>query len=388
MADAAKISLNPGDARIGMLAARAILLHELLCATPEPAELPISKALRQRWQAALGPVGLARRLVWRAADRSSPPVATLPARWEALLAAALANPAATSPPACLDPAAPIPYEEVLLPFLAAARPELEREAGEALTLFAGPARAGLERALLALLSRIALTVLSSEFALRQALDGRCSWLETARPIGDYRAFVTAMQAGDFRLLLQEYPGLARLLALAALGWAQAHGQLMARLRMDWPDLCASFGFADADCRVEALATYCSDPHDGGQSVAILLLPGGRFLVYKPRPLDMEQGLQELLGWANGAGFPWPFRVVDLLGRHRYGWMEHVAAAPCTDAASVTRFYARSGALFCLWWLLQGTDIHHENLIASGEQPVISMPKPCCTRTPFPALGAA
>ncbi|ATB37660.1 hypothetical protein CYFUS_003085 [Cystobacter fuscus] len=361
-----------------------MMLHELLREEPDRATERMSEALRQRWQAQLGPGRLARRLAWAAEGSSGP--STAPAHGEALLAAALENPEAPVLSGGLDPAAPIPFEEVLLPLLVAARSELEREAGAALRLFTPSALASLERGLLVLLSHLALPVLGSEFSLRRALAGRLPWLERPGSTDDYRSFVTAMRSGELGLLLREYPGLARLLAIAARGWVTAHGRLMVRLGRDWPDLRASFGFSDGECRVEGIATSCSDPHDGGQSVAILHLTGARPLVYKPRPLDMDDGLRELLGWANSAGFPWPFREVGLLPRQGYGWMEHVAAAPCDDEAAVTRFYVRSGALFCLWWLLQGTDIHHENLIANGEQPVIVDAETLLHPRPFPGVA--
>ena len=35
-----------------------------------------------------------------------------------------------------------------------------------------------------------------------------------------------------------------------------------------------------------------------------------------------------------------------------------------------RFYHRQGALLALLYVLDGTDMHYENLIAVGEQPVL------------------
>ena len=116
--------------------------------------------------------------------------------------------------------------------------------------------------------------------------------------------------------------------------------------------------------------YRSDPHDGGRAVSIVTLPGGRQLVYKPRSVDMEHGLGELLAWANACGFSQRFRPVALLRREGYGWMDHVGAAPCAEPAQIVAFYLRAGGLLCLMSLLQGTDFHHENLIACGDQPVV------------------
>ncbi|MEI7606524.1 MAG: type 2 lanthipeptide synthetase LanM [Rhodospirillaceae bacterium] len=327
----------------------------------------MSEALLRHWRDTLGTEGLERRLAWAEVETSRP--TAMPAGGEALLAAALAARDASARPGCLDPAAPVPFEELLVPFLAAACGELEQTAGSASRLFAPAALAGLERGLLLLLSHLALPVFASEFGLRRALSGRLTWLERGGATSDYRSFIAAMRAEGYPALLADYPGLAGMLTTAARSWAAAHGRLMLRFDSDRLHL-RTCGLVDGDGRVEGLVTHCSDPHDGGQSVAILSLEGGRALVYKPRPVDMEDGLLQMLAWANRAGFPWPYRLTGLQPRSGYGWMEHVAAAPCRDENAVEHFYARSGGLFCLWWLLQGTDMHHENLIASGEHPVI------------------
>lgn len=353
----------PGEHRGDRLA----LLSEMLRRGPQAARDGMSDDLVRRWRTLLGVDLLDRRLAWSDAfcltDQGG-------GAWRSLLETALSE--AETPVAGhgLDPQAPLPFEAALLPFVRVARRDLDEAAGPALRLFSPLALSVLERGLLTLLSHLALPALSSEFSLRRALAGRLPWLERPGADDDYRAFIAMLGSGGLRCVLEDYPGLARLLATTAQDWARAQARLMRRLDRDWPDLRVAMDLADSDCSVEAIEADRSDPHDGGQQVAILILTSGRSVVYKPRPVDMEEGLGVLLGWANHVGFPWPLRTVTVLSRRDYGWMEHISAAPCDDEAAVRRFYARSGGLFCLWWLLQGTDLHHENLIASGEQPVI------------------
>ncbi len=44
--------------------------------------------------------------------------------------------------------------------------------------------------------------------------------------------------------------------------------------------------------------------------------------------------------------------------------------PCADVAGVAEFYRRLGALLALLYAVDGTDMHYENLIACGDQPVL------------------
>lgn len=363
-----------------MAGAQAPLLHELLHAAPAETSARMSDTLYRRWPALLGTDTLSRRLDW---GYEGPDPADAPP-WEDMLAAALSAPDAAALPGSLDPIGPIPFEEALLPFVVAARAGLEREAGTALGICSPAARAALERHLFALLSVVATPVLGSAFSLQRALAGSLPWLPP-RGRQNYEAFVASLQAGGLRLLLADYPALARLLATVARGWVLAHGRLLQRLERDWHRIVATFGFPAADCQLDGITAGCSDPHDGGQSVTVLHLSNGRRLVYKPRSLEMEIGLAQLLDWAGRTGFPWPFRAVALLPGEGYGWMEFVEAAPCDDEAAVGRFHARSGGLFCLWWLLQGTDVHHENLIASGEYPVIVDAETLLHPRPFPGV---
>ncbi len=68
----------------------------------------------------------------------------------------------------------------------------------------------------------------------------------------------------------------------------------------------------------------------------------------------------------------------------YGWAEFVAERPCASGAETRQFYRRQGALLALLHALDGTDLHHENLIACGPHPVL-----VDVETLFhPALGPA
>ena len=264
----------------------------------------------------------------------------------------------------------IPFGRVLEPFAARGREQLERDAGDAAALLSPAARATSEAALLQLLSWLALPVLDQELALREGLEGRFPWQAASRSSLAYEQYADELANGGMAGVLREYPVLEEVLTSWTRGWARSHALLARRLADDWPLLRERFALHGARCNVEAITAYRSDPHHGGATVTFVQLQNGPLLVYKPRALAMEEGFGELLQWANARRFPWPFRSVAVLDRNHYGWMEHVPAAPCASSAEVEAFYARVGGLLCLLTLLQATDIHHENLIASGDQPVI------------------
>jgi type 2 lantibiotic biosynthesis protein LanM len=367
--------LTRRSSALAEIAARATYLHERLRGlAPGTVAKFNAEQLLSRWDDALAG-DLDRRLAWSGLNRDAAlrlmvPGTNSDTRWVDIVAQALAQTADTPrKPRYVDPAAPIAFEDLLFPFVEAGRETISRDLADDKAILAGNVWLTLEHALLALLSRLAVSTFCSEFALYRCLSGSIPWDTGRGETGRYRQFISYSQAGGLRDVFWSYPVLARLLATTVLDWVCSHRALVTRLRDDWPVIQRTFAMNDTSCRVHSIAPYRSDPHDGGQSVAILEL-SGHLLVYKPRPLGMERVFGDLLAWANARGFSRPYRHTPVLTRDGYGWMGYAAAYPCANAAKVEDFYVRVGGLVCLTALLQGTDTHYENLVASGDQPVL------------------
>ncbi|WP_426751188.1 type 2 lanthipeptide synthetase LanM family protein [Myxococcus sp. Y35] len=171
-------------------------------------------------------------------------------------------------------------------------------------------------------------------------------------------------------ILERYPVMARCAVERIAQWEAAALELMRRLAEDAPRLWEHFqGGRSPGALVEARGGL-SDPHRGGRGVFILRFESGLRLVYKPRSLGAESGLNQLLAWLNAHGATPALKGAAVLDRGDYGWMEHIAPAPCASEDEVRRFYARQGAYVALMHVLDGTDLHFENLVAAGEHPVL------------------
>lgn len=182
----------------------------------------------------------------------------------------------------------------------------------------------------------------------------------------------AAQASAERLtaLFAEYPVLARLLGQACQFGADAQVELIERFTADRDLIVARLlGGTDPGELVE-IRLSAGDSHQRGRSVAILRFADGRKVVYKPRPLDLHRHFSGLIGWLNSKILGIGLRTVDSVTRDGYGWLEFVEHRPCTQVAEIDRFYRRQGALLALLYAVDGADIHYENLIACGDQPVL------------------
>jgi type 2 lantibiotic biosynthesis protein LanM len=180
------------------------------------------------------------------------------------------------------------------------------------------------------------------------------------------------QAGTERLtaLFAEYPVLARLLGQACQHAADAYVELLERLDVDRELIVMRLlGGSDPGDLVE-VQTGTGDSHQRGRSVAILYFADGRKVVYKPRSLDLHRHFGGLVSWLNSKVLGLGLRTVESFNRPGYGWLEFVEHRPCTQVAEVDRFYRRQGALLALLYAVDGADVHYENLIACGDQPVL------------------
>nr|WP_273482859.1 type 2 lanthipeptide synthetase LanM family protein [Kribbella italica] len=203
-------------------------------------------------------------------------------------------------------------------------------------------------------------------------------LAQARKRGDLTGATPAMRFLDFthRLvggseladLLAAYPVLARVLGEACRQSLEGHLELLTRLAED-RELIVTELLAGQPLGDLLDAEPSGDPHRGGRSTTTLTFSTGRKLIYKPRPLDLHQHFNEIVDWLNSkTGLA--VGTLQVLRRPGYGWLEHVRAEPCGDLTDVRRFYQRYGALLALLFALDGTDMHYDNLIAAGDQPML------------------
>lgn len=185
----------------------------------------------------------------------------------------------------------------------------------------------------------------------------------------FQCFVDRLRKPELALgILRQYPVLARYMVGIIERWLAASCDFLRHLCRDADAIRASFGSELGT--LEEIEGGVGDPHRGGRTVLLLRFDSGLGLAYKPRSLAAEHGFQQVLGWANERGFEPPLRSVRVLDRGDHGWMELVAPSPCSSGEAVERFYQRQGGLLALLYVLGGTDIHFENVIAADEHPVV------------------
>ena len=304
--------------------------------------------------------------------RATRPTRRLPGWARTLAAVLVASASSTS-----GTSGVVPFCDVFEPFLAHARQQFQKKARAAQNVLSAAAVAALEQELLEHLSLVASLAFGRmfydfRFARAPFAAFEDVWLRQPRSTGIYTEFVAQLRGRGLIEGFERYPVLGRLLAQTVDFWVDTSARLCGRIAADLPRLRKSFGWSEnpRDGVVGGIKTGLSDRHARGQTVAALTLATGQRVVYKPRSVRSEIAFNAFLSWLNERDLPLRLQTVRALDRGTYGWMEVVLHRACEDTAAVERFFTRSGMLLAVLHVLGVTDIHCENLIASGEYPIV------------------
>lgn len=286
---------------------------------------------------------------------------------------------------------PLPFADVLLPAVLVGRQKLLTCLGSVslspdcllLKLLSEKAYLKLEQGLLQRLVNLSAKTLQFEFTnfrpdhynLLNLMLEKLNLLaegQSNNPSKNYYIdFVDKLLHDGLIAFFQKYAVLGRLIATTIDFWVEATAEFFQRLQADKAKIEIVLNFTESYLgKITGISGSVSDFHNRGRSVLILTFASGQKLVYKPKNLGLEVIYNQLLNWCNQHA-PLPFKVIRLLDRYTYGWvLDYVEQQPCEDEAAAQRFYQRAGMLLCLLYVLGGNDCHYENLIASGEHPVL------------------
>ncbi len=288
---------------------------------------------------------------------------------------AATNPDPTTSHRFLISQSPLPFEEILAPFVLFAQQELIAKTGESYQRLTDEVHGVFERSLLGQLIDIATQPLQIAFtswrvAQQSSFTRLLTQTQELQSRSLYIRFVRDMLQGKLTSFFVEYAALARLLATTTELWVESQLEFLHHLDADWSEIAEKFNNGLPLGQVTSVQPLRSDPHRGRRSVITLKIEPNLRLVYKPKDLGIEQAYNQFLAWLNEQGSPLPLKTLQVINRDSHGWVEFVTSQACEDTAQIKRHYQRAGMLLCLVYVLDATDCHYENIIASGEHPVL------------------
>lgn len=121
-------------------------------------------------------------------------------------------------------------------------------------------------------------------------------------------------------------------------------------------------------KVNDISLSLGDKHDG-KTVSIVSCENME-IVYKPRKLDTDLLVYELVDLVDNLNdVRINIRRPLILNGKNYSWQEYIKPESCNNFQGVERYYKRAGMYLAIFFILGATDLHYENLIASGEHPM-------------------
>lgn len=170
-------------------------------------------------------------------------------------------------------------------------------------------------------------------------------------------------------LMAAYPVLARRLARRATTAADTTAELLTHFAADRDRLAGAL-LGGQRPGVVAVRPGLGDRHRGGRSTSLVELADGTRVVYQPRGVAAHLWFTRLVGFVNEIVPGLDLATVEAVSGGEHGWTAFVEPAPLSGAARATVYHRRLGGLVALTHLLRATDLHYQNLIARGDQPLL------------------
>ncbi|SIR56657.1 type 2 lanthipeptide synthetase LanM family protein [Priestia flexa] len=195
-------------------------------------------------------------------------------------------------------------------------------------------------------------------------------LKGETPEERYKSFInTKLSDSKFiEFIYQEYPVLSRILMTRTMYYYENIIEALQRFEKDRKEIVDYL--TQKEGRLTEIKAGMGDSHQKGQTVMRFKLDTDEEIIYKPKSLKIIKHFNSLLEWINQKGFHPNLKTYNSIIRSNYSWEECISPKDCKTNEEVINFYERLGGYLATLYLLNGTDFHHENIIANGEYPLL------------------
>lgn len=182
----------------------------------------------------------------------------------------------------------------------------------------------------------------------------------------YKKFVSENLSNKYQYLFFKYPVLAKKLVSKTDKYIQFITNIFTRFEADKSDLEVLLN-KKLDS-VFKIYFNSGDLHNG-ESTVIIEFKNENKIVYKPSNIGITKAYNQFLNWIN-ISLKQDLKTFKILDKETYGWIEFVENSPCSTIDDVQLYYERAGILLGIAYFLNSRDFHFENIIASGNSPVL------------------
>lgn len=131
--------------------------------------------------------------------------------------------------------------------------------------------------------------------------------------------------------------------------------------------------------IKEITCALGDTHNHGKAVATVEFTDGKKVVYKPRSVESVCKIYEFYDYINKTSGLKDLYINKCYGNSDFFLEQFVEYKECRTEEELKDFYIRFGEMMGIISMLHLTDIHCENVIASGDYPVIIDYEPLLTQ---------
>lgn len=168
----------------------------------------------------------------------------------------------------------------------------------------------------------------------------------------------------------EYPVLDEMIKTKVVNFSNHITKIVDRFKNDIENIIDVFHLNTnyKNLKITDIDISLGDGHNG-EGTALISLSDGTKLVYKPRNIEITNSYNSFIDWIN-SNLGINLKTFKIFNRAKYGWLEYVEHEALDSEEQLAEYYYKAGALLATTLLLGSKDYHRENIIASGENPVL------------------
>ncbi|WP_078510422.1 type 2 lanthipeptide synthetase LanM [Streptomyces himastatinicus] len=182
---------------------------------------------------------------------------------------------------------------------------------------------------------------------------------------EFHAWAASTRGRD--AILGHFPELDRLLRLVAVRAARSAGEVLHAACREREPLAAMFGTGG---RITSLTPGLGDAHRGGRTVTLLRWENGARAVYKPQQDDCGRLLRLLRPLLDEDGSFFGPLYPRTLAHESHLWQEYIEHTSLPGPEGAAIYFRRFGRVAALLSMMGASDLHHENVMALAEGPVL------------------
>lgn len=167
-------------------------------------------------------------------------------------------------------------------------------------------------------------------------------------------------------LVIHYPVLDKKLKIKSRDFSNHIHRIIARFYKDIKNIQSTFNLKNIN--IVDIDVFLGDGHNGEGTSCVYLSDGTR-LIYKPRNIGITHSYNSFVSWVN-CKIKTDLKIFNVLDCGDYGWIEFVHYEAASSETDLGEYYYKAGVLLAVTLLLGSKDCHHDNLIASGKNPVL------------------